>query len=102
MVRWDLEREPSEPTGAIGVEVLGRAGGDPSMPSPSPSPVHVSGAGTALIRIPREYHDLRARDRSLAEAWREATSDAFTACFDAGLIATGFTDDSTYVLTREG
>ncbi|MEP6973279.1 MAG: GNAT family N-acetyltransferase [Actinomycetota bacterium] len=102
MVRWDLEREPVqpfEPTGAIGEEVLGREGDDPSMPSPSQ--VHGSRKEPALIRIPREYHDLRERDRSLARSWREATSDAFTACLEAGLVATGFTDDSTYILTRE-
>ena len=33
--------------------------------------------------------------------WREATAEAFTACFDAGLIATGFTADSAYVLTED-
>jgi predicted GNAT superfamily acetyltransferase len=53
-----------------------------------------------LIRIPREYHDLRERDRGLAQAWREATAEAFTACFEAGLVATGFTADSVYVLTE--
>jgi predicted GNAT superfamily acetyltransferase len=105
MVRWDLEREPSGPSGGFGVEVLGRGGDDPSLPSPVPSHVPASlddvGDGAALIRIPREYHDLRERDRSLAQAWREATSEAFTACFDAGLVANGFTGDSTYVFTRE-
>ena len=35
MVRWDLEREPGGPSGAPGFEVLGRAGGDPEMPSPT-------------------------------------------------------------------
>ena len=99
MVRWDLEREPVESTVAPGVEVLGREGDDPSLPEPSR--VHDVGEGVALIRIPREYHDLRERDRSLARAWREATSAAFTACFDAGLVATGFTGDSTYVFTRD-
>jgi predicted GNAT superfamily acetyltransferase len=101
MVRWDLKREPSEPTEAIGVEVLGREGDDPSLPSPMPSDIEHVGVGAALIRIPRDYHDLRERDRSLAETWRDATSDAFTACFDEGLVATGFTADSTYVFTRE-
>ena len=101
MVRWDLERVSSKPTGSIGVEVLGRGGDDSTLPSPVPSPAHELGDGPALIRIPREYHDLRERSHELARAWREATSDAFTACFDAGLVATGFTDDSTYVFTRE-
>ena len=101
MVRWDLEREPFEPTAAPGVEVLGRGSDDPSLPSPVPSHVQDLGDGPALIRIPREYHDLRERDRSLARAWREASSEAFTACFSAGLVATWFTGDSTYVFTRE-
>ena len=53
-----------------------------------------------MIRIPREYHDLRQRDRGVADAWREATAIAFAVCFDEGLTATGFTEDSTYVLTE--
>ena len=53
-----------------------------------------------MIRIPREYHDLRERDRGLAQRWREATAAAFVACFERGLVATGFTDDSAYVLTE--
>jgi predicted GNAT superfamily acetyltransferase len=53
-----------------------------------------------LIRIPREYHDLRERDRGLAQRWREAAAAAFVASFEQGLVATGFTDDSAYVLTE--
>ena len=98
MVRWDLEREPGGPIGAPGFEVLGRTGGDPG--SPTPTDVRRPPGGSALIRIPREYHDLRERDRGLAQRWRDASAEAFVACFDAGLIATGFTGDSTYVLTE--
>ena len=98
MVRWDVERPIGGPADGAGFEVLGRAGDDPA--APSPSGVRPPEGSTALIRIPREYHDLRERDRGLANAWREATAEAFTACFDAGLVATGFTADSVYVLTE--
>lgn len=98
MVRWDLEREPAGPARDSGFEVLGRVGVDPS--APSPTRVRPPQGFPALIRIPREYHDLRQRDRALADAWRDATEAAFTACFGEGLIATGFTGDSTYVLTE--
>jgi predicted GNAT superfamily acetyltransferase len=99
MVRWDLEHEPAGPARDSGFEVLGREGSDPS--SPAPTQVRSPAGAPALIRIPRDYHDLRRRDRALADAWREATGAAFTACFGEGLIATGFTEDSTYVLTEE-
>ena len=98
MVRWDVERPIGGPADGAGFEVLGRGGDDPA--APSPSGVRPPEGSTALIRIPREYHDLRERDRGLANAWREATAEAFTACFDAGLVATGFTADSVYVLTE--
>lgn len=99
MVRWDLEREPAGPARGDGFEVLGRAGDDPT--TPAPTPVRAPEGAPALIRIPREYHELRQRDRALADAWREATAEAFTACFEKGLLATGFTGDSAYVLTED-
>lgn len=98
MVRWDVEGPIGGPVGEPGFEVLGRTGDDPA--APSPTAVRPPEGSAALIRIPREYHDLRERDRSLAQAWREATAEAFTACFEAGLVATGFTADSVYVLTE--
>jgi predicted GNAT superfamily acetyltransferase len=98
MVRWDLERGRAG-SAHDGFEVLGRAGDDPSVPTPTQ--VRSPGGSPALIQIPRDYHDLRRRDRALADAWREASGAAFTACFGEGLVATGFTDDSTYVLTEE-
>ena len=98
LVRWDLDRPiPGARPPATGVEVLGRSADDADAPVPTDvAPVIGSGA---LIRIPRGYHELRERDRALADAWRDATGDAFARCFDAGLVVTGFTDDSTYVLT---
>jgi predicted GNAT superfamily acetyltransferase len=99
MVRWDLEREPAGPARGSGFEVLGRAGVD--LTAPTPTEVRSPAGAPALIRIPREYPDLRRRVPALADAWREATAAAFATCFREGLIATGFTDDSTYVLTED-
>jgi predicted GNAT superfamily acetyltransferase len=100
MVRWELERESAGPARGSGFEVLGRAGDD--LTAPTPTEVRSPAGAQALIRIPREYPDLRRRDPALADSWREATAAAFTTCFAEGLIASGFTDDSTYVLTEDG
>ena len=100
LVRWDLEGGPRGPVLAEGHEVLGREGDAAESPRPG-SPAPPSG-DRALIRIPREYHALRARDPALARAWREATGEAFERCFDAGLSVEGFTEDSTYVLGAAG
>ena len=96
MVRWELEDATAGPATEAGIEVLGRAG-DPDLPAPTD--VRAPDGGPAMIRIPRDYHAIRGRDRGLADAWREASAAAFTACFEAGLIATGFTAGSTYVLS---
>ncbi len=81
-----------------GVVVLA-AGGDPDAPTPVP------GAGgpaeRSLVAIPRDHMALRRRDRGLASAWREAAAEAFGACFDAGLVATGVTGGGLYVFERE-
>lgn len=98
VVRWDLEREPADLPGlARFFEVLGRAGDDLAMPAPTD--VRPPEGDAAAVRIPREYHELRGRDRGLADAWREASARAFAVCLDAGLIATAFTPDSTYLFT---
>jgi predicted GNAT superfamily acetyltransferase len=98
MVRWDLEKETPGLRGPVGAVVLDRTGDDPHLPVPTE--VGPAGDGPALIRIPREYHDLRDRDRSLAEAWRDATAEALSVAFRAGLVVTGYTADAAYVLTR--
>jgi len=98
MVRWDVERPIGGSAEETGFEVLGRAGDDPGVPSPTA--IRSPEGAPALIRIPRDYLDLRERDRGLAQAWRKATAAAFTACFGAGLVASGFTADSAYVLTE--
>src|SRR5262249_54736229 len=98
MVRWELDAAAPGAANGVGSEVLGRAGDDPDLPAPTE--VRRPEGGRALIRIPRDYHGLRDRDRALGDAWREASAIAFRSCFDAGLIATGFTMDSTYVFSE--
>ena len=99
MVRWDLDLEPWDVPGPDLPQVLGREGDDPDLPVPSD--VRPPEGPAVAIEIPREYHELRKRDRSLADAWRESSARAFAACFDAGLVATAFTSDSAYVFTRQ-
>lgn len=98
VVRWDLHVEAPGPAAERGVEVLGRTGDDP--PAPVPVDDVTLDVDAAMIRIPRDYHDLRDRDRELASRWRKASASAFAACFDAGLVVTGFAADTTYVLSR--
>ena len=100
LVRWDLASDDAGPAPGTGFDVLARLGDDPAMPVPSE--VRPPAGEPALIGIPRDYHDLRERDRALAERWREATARALGLCFDAGLEATGFTDGSAYVFTAGG
>ncbi len=99
MVRWELDRGPRGAPVLDPHLVLRREGEDPDLPVPSD--VHPPDGPAAVIQIPREYHELRERDRDLADGWRLASATAFSLCFDAGLIATAFIPDSTYVLTRE-
>jgi predicted GNAT superfamily acetyltransferase len=101
MVRWDLERFAGQAAPAVGHDVLARAGDDPDAPVPT-EVVAPAEAEPALIGIPRDYHEIRSRDPSLALTWREATGAALTLCFQADYIVTGFTQDSTYVLTKAG
>ena len=94
-VRWDLEKAPGGVAEAEGFEVLGRDEHE------APTSVRVPSGGPALVRIPREYHELREKDERLGEAWRTLSRKAMEACFGAGLVATGFTRDSAYVFTEE-
>jgi predicted GNAT superfamily acetyltransferase len=95
LIRWRLDHETAGPRPAAGQVVLGTEG-DPERPSPTE--VRAPLGHPSLIRIPREYPALRRHDRMLADAWRNATREAFRTCFDAGLVVTGFTADSAYVL----
>ncbi len=96
VVRWDLEREPTGPARSEGLEALGREG---PKDLPKPAVRELPAGRPVLVRIPREYADLKERDAGLGEAWRDALADVLDACFEAGLVVTGFTTDSTYVLS---
>lgn len=88
MVRWDLEREPGPRRFEGAAPVLVRRQGAPAMPVPV-TEVGPSPAG-GWIEIPREYADLRAADRGLAGAWREACADAVDGLMAAGCVAGSF------------
>jgi predicted GNAT superfamily acetyltransferase len=98
LVRWRLDREPTGPRPAAGQVVLGPEG---DADRPAPGTLRPPVGHPALIRIPREYQRLREDDPGLGDAWRTASAEAFRTCFDAGLIVTGFTADSAYVLEEE-
>jgi predicted GNAT superfamily acetyltransferase len=96
VVRWDVSGHEAGPVEEEGPLVLDRDG-----PDEFPRPVirERPTTGPARVRIPREYQELRRRDRGLALAWRDASADAIEACMGAGLLATDFTSDSAYVFT---
>jgi predicted GNAT superfamily acetyltransferase len=96
VVRWDLEAMTPGVRPANGFEVLGREG-DPERCAPTA--VRAPKGVLALIRLPREYHDLRQADPALGRAWRDAVADGVRACFQAGMRVTGFTADASYVLS---
>ncbi len=68
-----------------------------------PRPAEDGGAGppegtrAALVAVPSDYQALRAADRGLAVAWRDAARRAFAACFAAGLVATSIDRASVYL-----
>jgi predicted GNAT superfamily acetyltransferase len=94
VVRWDLDREPTGPAPAEGVVVLDAEAGVPVEREGGVPPVGVP----VLVRIPREYQELRERDAMLAARWREVVGNVIDECFATGRIVTGFTSDSAYVL----
>jgi predicted GNAT superfamily acetyltransferase len=51
-----------------------------------------------LIAIPRDFQELKGRDRQLAAAWREQTRTAFETALTAGLRATDFVSGGAYWL----
>jgi hypothetical protein len=51
----------------------------------------------AVVAVPGDHFQIRARDPELGRRWRAASADAFQACFDAGLVAAWITRDGRYV-----
>lgn len=97
-VRWDLGSEPAErgtvDPGEYRV-VLGRTGGqDHSVPGPVAAP----DGRAAVVEIPRDHGELRARDPAIGAAWRDAVAEALEACFGAGMVAVAFLPGSRYLL----
>lgn len=78
-VRWDLSSD----------RVVQAMDGHPEEPDLS---------GRALVRIPADYHGLRARDPAAAAAWRDEVVEALESRFAQGYRATGFVTDGGYVL----
>ncbi len=94
LVRWDLDRDPSQPPTPYpaGLPIVLARGHEGPVPGPPP-------AEGALIEIPPEHLELKENDPKMAAAWRNAVADALDACFGAGLIAVGFDRaTSAYVL----
>jgi predicted GNAT superfamily acetyltransferase len=82
-VRWDLVREPG-PRDVVAEEVVLEAAGDRPGEIATPTGLPVA------VAVPRDYAELRARDRALASAWRDASASAIEACLACGMVAAGF------------
>jgi predicted GNAT superfamily acetyltransferase len=51
----------------------------------------------AVVGVPADHARLRAADPELGMAWRDASAEAFSECFAAGLVATWVERDGRYV-----
>jgi predicted GNAT superfamily acetyltransferase len=56
---------------------------------------------SARIEIPRDYHQIKERDAAAARELRDSSGRRFQECFDAGLVATWLTEESSYVFEPE-
>ncbi len=99
LVRWELERVAPGPVAAEGAIVLDLEEAEGGGDFPAPAAGEAPGSGPALVRVPKDYPELRERDLEWGRAWRDATAEAIEACFGVGLMVTGFTSDSAYVFT---
>jgi len=93
-VRWDLLREPGPRDVPASGWVL-RAEGE------APGEVVAPTTDVVSLEVPRDYPELRDRDRDLASRWRDASASAIEACLATGMVAVGFDlERSAYVLAR--
>jgi predicted GNAT superfamily acetyltransferase len=76
--------------------MLGVGAGD----EPQPGNLDVAGAPAALIGIPEDFQALKRRSMDLARRWRLESRVAFEAALGAGLVATDFSRQGDYVMTR--
>jgi len=98
-VRWRLRSEhvtaaltgptgqPPVPAGVV--EVLAADEGE-RWPRPLATGATLDRERGAVVVIPADHLALRTEDPGLGRAWRDATSEAFEACFRAELVATTF------------
>ncbi|MEN3310386.1 MAG: hypothetical protein V7603_6588 [Micromonosporaceae bacterium] len=84
---------------AVGAAVLlDHAGGEDGGPAPG---AEVPGDGRpALVAVPADIERLRAHDRALAAAWRQAVRHALTTALAAGYEITGIAKDGYYLLEQ--
>lgn len=100
-VRWRLEsdrvrrallgesREPS--AGPVLLDTEGE------LDAPRPKETGTAPEPGAWIRVPLDYQEMRRRDPALGAAWRDASAQAFEACFQSGLVAAWISRDGRYV-----
>jgi predicted GNAT superfamily acetyltransferase len=100
-VRWSLRSRRTRDA-AAGSPVLGpepgppllEAGGSPDAPEPRRTSVRPQAGVT--VAVPSDFLALRRGDAALGIRWRDATADAFRACFDQGLSASAVSRGGVY------
>jgi predicted GNAT superfamily acetyltransferase/predicted enzyme related to lactoylglutathione lyase len=98
--------EPAGPRPAEPVVLLDRAAVDRAAAGaggderPVPGRDLPGDGRPARVAVPADIEGLRARDRSLAAAWREAVRGALTAALGAGYQITGVAKDGFYELEK--
>jgi predicted GNAT superfamily acetyltransferase len=88
VVRWDLDPDPAPQGWPEGLPTVLAAEGESGDPVPTSGSAPT--AEGAVIEVPREHPDLRTWNPALASRWRDASAEAFEACFRTGLIVRAF------------
>jgi predicted GNAT superfamily acetyltransferase len=103
-VRWMLASDRVER--ALGGRAVAPTSGaalvSASGADPEPRLTGVTPAAGSTVGVPGEYQRLKAEQPALARRWREVSSQAFRACFDAGIVAAWFTHEDGYVFEPPG